>query len=182
MLEIMQHPHSVLYETAVEIPADDILSKKIQTLIFEMKETLRSEDYGVAIAAPQVGTSLRLFIVSGRVFAADESEAFDSAKHPDLVCINPTIVTTSRKTEEMQEGCLSVRGKWGKVARAEKVTLKALDEKGETFSRGASGLLAQIFQHEMDHLNGILYIDKATDIWDDEKEEKENEPNDHEKA
>lgn len=82
----------------------------------------------------------------------------------------------------MQEGCLSVRGKWGKVARAEKVTLKALDEKGETFSRGASGLLAQIFQHEMDHLNGILYIDKATDIWDDEKEEKENEPNDHEKA
>jgi len=174
MLEIIQHPNNILCEKAAEIPVGDISSNKIQTLISEMKEALEKEQLGVAIAAPQVGKSLKLFVVSGKVFAANEPDKeYDPSKYPNLVCINPLITKTSKSTSEMHEGCLSVRGKWGKVMRAEKATLEAYNEKGEKISRGASGLLAQIFQHEMDHLDGILYLDKAVEVWDDACEEKE---------
>lgn len=179
MREILQEPSPVLHQKAEEVPVANILSDKIQTLIKDMKDALLEEHYGVAIAAPQIGESIRIFIVSGRVFAARKAEEYDPKKHFPEVYINPNIVSTSKKQTEMQEGCLSVRGKWGKVMRAERTTIEAYDESGEKISRGASGLLAQIFQHEMDHLNGILYIDKAIDVWDDtdegneEKNEKE---------
>ena len=78
----------------------------------------------------------------------------------------------SRGKKEKHEGCLSIRGKWGTVPRAEKATIRAYDEHGRRFTRGASGFLAHVFQHEMDHLGGILYTDKATKIYD-EKESKQ---------
>jgi peptide deformylase len=86
----------------------------------------------------------------------------------DSVYINPVVIKTSRGKSGKHEGCLSVRGKWGIVPRAEKVTIQAYDEHGHKFERGASGLLAHIFQHEMDHLDGILYIDKAKELYDDD--------------
>jgi peptide deformylase len=85
-------------------------------------------------------------------------------RHKDLVFINPVISKLSREKHEVPEGCLSVRWLYGKTIRSKKVTVTAYDENGKKFIRGASGLLAQIFQHETDHLKGILFIDYAKDI------------------
>jgi len=75
------------------------------------------------------------------------------------VYINPKLTKVSRAKSEKHEGCLSIRGKWGTVPRSEKATIQAYDERGRKFMRGASGFLAHVFQHEMDHLNGKLFID-----------------------
>lgn len=153
---ILSGDSKVLREVAKPVPIKDIQSKKIQNLLKKMKRAMHAEEDGVAIAAPQIGESLRIFIVNGRML--DDNE--------DLVFINPEIVRLSRKKEEMEEGCLSLRYLYGKVKRSEKATVRALDENGRRFEVGASGLMAQIFQHETDHLNGILFIDKARDIVD----------------
>ncbi|MBV9159405.1 MAG: peptide deformylase [Candidatus Kaiserbacteria bacterium] len=168
-----------LRETAREIPIDDIGSTRIQHLIEEMKDLLSNEVYGVALAASQLGEPLRLFIVSGKALARGTRNAKDEPAKadepatalPDQVYINPVIIKTSRGKKDKHEGCLSVRGKWGIVPRAEKMTLRAYNERGEEFTRGASGFLAHIFQHEMDHLDGILYIDKAKELYDEEPED-----------
>jgi len=178
-----EHKNPALREIAREIPPSDIRGVAIKKLIAEMKSLLAKEKYGVALAASQLGVPLRLFIVSGRAVArnkrnapdepdADSLEASSSkleAVPPDQVYINPVILKMSRTKKEKHEGCLSVRGKWGIVPRAEKTMLSAYDEKGQKITRGASGFLAHVFQHEMDHLDGILYTDKATALYDDPK-------------
>lgn len=166
----------VLRKIAQEIPIADIKSKAIQTLIKDMRALLAKEEYGVALAAPQVGEPVRIFIVSGRALARDARNAPDEPKKvedvvppvPDQIYINPVLVKTSRGKKDKHEGCLSLRGKWGTVPRAEKALIEAYDEKGTRFTRGASGFLAHVFQHEMDHLEGILYTDKATHVYDEE--------------
>lgn len=166
-------PHElnpVLREKAHTIPVSEITYTKLQTLITDMRALLEKEEYGVALAAPQVGESLRLFIVSTSALEKREKKYGDadmSAAPEETVYINPVIKKMSRGKTLKHEGCLSVRGKWGRVPRAEKVTLTAYNERGEKFTRGASGLLAHIFQHEMDHLEGILYIDKSKELFDD---------------
>ncbi len=87
-------------------------------------------------------------------------------KYSDMVFINPKIIKISKETEEMEEGCLSVRYLYGKVKRSKKAMVEAYDENGKRFKKGGSGILAQIFQHETDHLDGILFIDKATGLQD----------------
>ena len=168
---IVQTGNPVLRKVAVPIAKKDIGGKKLVALINKMKKTLEGEKYGVALAAPQVGQSLRLFVVAGRVFVAEDA-ADDAPTPPHLVFINPELVRTSRKKVEVSEGCLSVRGKYGTVERSEKATIKAQDEQGKPFVRHGSGLLAQIFQHELDHLEGILFTDKATklDDWEEKPE------------
>jgi peptide deformylase len=122
----------------------------------------------VAIAAPQIGISLRIFVVSRKVEMLVRGEEnmtkTEIASLKDDVYINPEIKKLSRQKNRLDEGCLSVRYFYGKVERSEKATVTALDENGKKFTKGASGLLAQVFQHETDHLNGILFIDKADDI------------------
>ena len=81
-----------------------------------------------------------------------------------------TIKKISRTKKDKHEGCLSIRGKWGIVLRAEKASIRAYDEHGKRFTRGASGFLAHVFQHEMDHLDGILYTNKATKLYDEKME------------
>ncbi|HEX8993746.1 MAG TPA: peptide deformylase, partial [Candidatus Paceibacterota bacterium] len=127
---------------------------------------LAKEKHGVGLAAPQIGAPLRLFIIAGRVFEAEEHEDGHETKKktpppPDRVFINPTIIRVSKSQSRMSEGCLSVRGLYGAVIRHDKATVKALDENGKPFTLNGSGLLAQIFQHEVDHLEGTLYTDKA---------------------
>ncbi len=170
-----------LREIARQVPLADITSARIKKLIAEMKALLAKEEYGVALAASQVGEPLRLFIVSGRALARDSRNAPDEPEKnkepqlpppPDQVYINPVVLKMSRTKKEKHEGCLSIRGKWGIVARAEKTMLSAYDENGEQFTRGASGFLAHVFQHEMDHLEGILYTDKANETYDDAPEKK----------
>ena len=170
-----QEENPALREIARDIPTKDISSEHIQRLIAEMKELLSHEDYGVALAAPQLGEPIKLFIVSGRALARDKRNAEDEPEKgdkeppplPDHVYINPELLKLSRVKKNKHEGCLSIRGKWGVVPRAEKATVRAYDEEGRQFSRGASGFLAHVFQHEMDHLQGILYIDKAEELYDD---------------
>jgi peptide deformylase len=82
----------------------------------------------------------------------------------NMICINPEIIKVSRKKVHVPEGCLSVRWFYGNTVRNEKATIRAYDENGKLFTYGGSGLVAQIFQHETDHLNGTLFIDHATDI------------------
>lgn len=168
-----EHENPVLRSVAAPIDLDAIGSAHIQTLIKEMRTLLLKEEYGVALAAPQVGDSVRLFIVSGRALARaaqDDDDDSEPTPLPDQVYINPELTSVSRKKEDKHEGCLSVRGKWGMVPRSEKATVRAYNENGTRFTRGASGFLAHIFQHEMDHLEGILYIDKAVELYDDDKE------------
>src|SRR3989338_7946009 len=163
-----------LRKKAREIAAAEIKSKRIQDLIADMKKLLAREEFGVALAAPQVGESLRLFIVSGRALARDSRNSPDEPDKkeevpavPDQVYINPELTKLSRGRKDKHEGCLSIRGKWGEVPRAEKASVRAYDEHGNVFTRGASGFLAHVFQHEMDHLEGILYTDKASALYDE---------------
>ncbi len=182
---VPEKDNPLLRHKAKEIPVADITSPRIHKLVEEMKKLLAKEKFGVALAAPQVGESVRLFIVSGAALARDSRNApdepnADSLKPetstlkpplPDQVYINPELVKLSRATKKKNEGCLSIRGKWGEVPRAEKATLRAYDEHGKQFTRGASGFLAHVFQHEMDHLEGILYTDKAVTIYDEKDSE-----------
>lgn len=170
----------VLRYVAMPVVPAEIGSARIQELIREMKSLLAKEKYGVALAAPQVGEPLQLFIVSGRALARDASPRKDKDDEeseitplPDQVYINPELIKISRGKVGKHEGCLSIPGKWGTVPRAEKATVRAYDENGVRFTRGASGFLAHVFQHEMDHLAGILYIDKATEVHDDEDDDEE---------
>lgn len=162
MKEIVQKEASVLREVAKEVPIDDIASFRIQKILKEMKIALASQDDGVAIAAPQIGYPLRIFVVSGKVTNIMKNIDTETDKiFEDMVYINPVIKKISKTKKFVEEGCLSVRYLYGKVNRSTKVLMEAYNENGEKFIRGGSGLLAQIFQHENDHLNGILFIDKA---------------------
>jgi peptide deformylase len=173
MKKIVQKNDGVLRKETKEIKIHEIKTGKIQKILKEMSTALSSQDDGVAIAAPQIGYSLRIFVVSGKIFDKDfllnrDTPNKENKKYKDVVFINPIISKLSREKEWVPEGCLSVRWLYGKTHRSKKATVTAYDENGKKFTRGASGLLAQIFQHETDHLKGILFIDHAEDI----KEEK----------
>jgi len=157
----------VLRQNAKEVLIREIKTPKIKKILKEMSDTLKSQNDGVAIAAPQIGYSVRIFIVAGKIFSKnfnEENGTKREEKLKDVVFINPKISKLSREREWLPEGCLSVRPFYGKTFRAKKATIVAYDERGRKFQRGASGLLAQIFQHETDHLNGILFIDHAKDV------------------
>jgi peptide deformylase len=161
---IVQVNNPVLRKKAVDVNIDEISSEKIQSIISEMKKVMATQKDGVAIAAPQIGYSLRIFVVSDKILSEADKKYKSIGR--DLVFINPTITKLSRNKHQVEEGCLSIRWKYGKVNRSIKATVKAYNELGVLIERGASGLLAQVFQHETDHLDGILFIDKAMDIQD----------------
>ncbi len=171
--EILQKDAPILREKVTEVPLSKIKSAKIQKVLTEMAAALNTQDDGVAIAAPQIGISLRIFLVAKAALKMPES-AEDREKVRNkkewkraggyLTFINPVIVKLSRDKAILDEGCLSVRPLYGKIKRSKKATIQAYDADGNFFERGASGLLAQIFQHETDHLDGVLFTDKAFDV------------------
>ncbi len=175
---ILQKEEKVLREIAKNVPIEEIGSEKINKIISEMKEALDSQDDGVAIAAPQIGYSLRIFVVSRKVeeiiaeakavktkkVDTEDEKVKSVSNAKDLVFINPVIKKLSKERKSVEEGCLSVRYLYGQVKRSTKATVEAYDEYGKKFERGGTGLVAQIFQHEMDHLEGILFIDKAQNV------------------
>lgn len=184
MVKIVQKEDPVLREHALPVNPKDFGSPRLKKILDDMATALEKEEDGVAIAAPQIGIALRIFIVSHRAFEyADEEEREEEledlhsdyvslAKPPlrkkkmrsDMVFINPVITKLSRKKVWVPEGCLSVRWLYGEVSRAEKATIRAYDQNGKAFTWGGSGLLAQIFQHETDHLDGTLFIDTARNV------------------
>jgi len=183
--EIVQKENKILRKIAKDVAIENIKSRKVETIIRRMIKALDSQEDGVAIAAPQIGENLRIFVVSKKIFEIIDEEknkkSFDSAQgkskredleefakekpeYKDMVFINPEILKISKEKMVADEGCLSVRWLYGKVQRSKKTLVKAYDENGKSFTIGGSGLLSQAFQHEIDHLNGILFIDKATSL------------------
>jgi peptide deformylase len=161
MRDIIQQESPVLRAIAAPVPEDLFGSVELSTLIGDMGEALDAQPEGVALAAPQVGVSWRLFIVRRDRVQAPSPDTEGKPKAEIDVYINPEIIKTSRKRAKSEEGCLSVRGVYGSTMPHERVTIRAQRVDGSRFERGAGGLLAQIFEHEINHLNGILFIDHA---------------------
>lgn len=161
--EIVQEGHPVLREIAQPVPASMFGTEELRTLIEDMRQSLDDQLDGVALAGPQIAIPYRIFIVRyDRMLPPRED---GTERVADIgVYINPKFVKVSRKKEEMEEGCLSVRGMYGKTDRHAQATVKAYDENGKEFERGGGGILAQAFQHETDHLDGTLFIDHAHDL------------------
>ena len=141
-LPIRTLPDPVLKQKAKRVRTIDGSIKK---LIRDMIETMHSEPGRVGLAAPQIGVPLRVIVIG-----IPEEE--------DIAIINPEIVR-SRGERSIDEGCLSVPGYFGQIKRAESVTVKGRDQDGEEIRIKAEGLLAQVLEHEIDHLNGVLYLD-----------------------
>lgn len=157
--KIVNKGHPALSRIARPITMAEIGTPELNSVIETMRVELASQEDGVAIAAPQVGESIRLFVVSPLAF-------HKNTKTFQTVYINPRILKASKDKEYMLEGCLSVRWLYGDVERAKQVMIESLDEFGVKHVRGASGLMSQIFQHEIDHLDGILFDSKAEDLRD----------------
>lgn len=177
MAKLVPESHQALHAIAEEVPLEQITSARIQKILKDMRAILLlykgGEFTGVAIAAPQIGVPLRIFLIED-VRAAKRDEQQDEPRLPSLVAINPRLVNLSKKKMLMNEGCLSVENSYGTVQRSMRATLRAYDEHGVEYERGASNLLAQIFQHELDHLDGILFLDRADEIIAKEMTPKKN--------
>ncbi len=156
--EIVRHPNPILRQKAQEVTD---FGRALQQLIDDMFDTLRYAS-GVGLAAPQVNVPLRVLVVE---YAHDEG-----APPERYALVNPRLVYVSPETELGTEGCLSIPGVFGEVERARSIIIKGQDRYGEPVTIRAHGWLARIFQHEIDHLNGVLFIDKALRIWREEPE------------
>lgn len=157
---VVQDPDPVLHTIAKEIK--NFKDPSLKDLISDMKDTLVEED-GLGLAAPQIGVSLSVFVIPDEY--APEVRRFLSPltflrPMKPTVFINPKIIRYGKDREEMDEGCLSVRDVYKPITRSYEVTIKARNEKGQKFTFTANKLLARIFQHETDHLNGILFLDR----------------------
>ena len=162
--KIVTLPEPVLRRKARAVTKFD---KNLQTLIDDMIETMRVAP-GVGLAAPQVNISQRLIVVE---YAEHEEEAEDEeAKKKLYVMINPEIVKTSEEKEMGVEGCLSIPGIVGEVERHSALQVKGLNRHGKPMKLKVKGWLARIFQHEIDHLNGVLFPDRATRVWRPQEE------------
>jgi peptide deformylase len=163
-LQIMQAGEEVLRGEARELSRQEILSDTIQELIAHMRDTMRHAP-GVGLAAPQVGVALQLAVIEDReeyhkkLTQAQLSER-ERKPVPFHVMINPRIVSADDTSLEFFEGCLSVAGYSAMVPRARGVTVEYLNEKAETRKVEAVGWYARILQHEIDHLGGVLYVDR----------------------
>ncbi|MEK7585436.1 MAG: peptide deformylase [Patescibacteria group bacterium] len=157
MKEIIRKKNDPILRAKTEPVTEALPPAELKRIIEMMRATLEAEEDGVALAAPQVGLALRIFVVSPKANPEGKTGL-------PTVFINPRIMKQSRRQVELVEGCLSVRHIYGHIKRREKVTVEATDETGRLFTRHTSGLMAQIVQHEIDHLDGILFTDKAYDL------------------
>lgn len=159
MLPVITVGHETLRKRADEVA--DVSDQKIQTLIDGMIPTMYEKD-GIGLAAPQVDASVRIAVIVPDPYRFEDYKG----KHAEaLVVINPVITRHSFFKEDGEEGCLSVPGVMGVVKRWKSVTVSFLNRKGEKVTMKAKGLLARVFQHEIDHLDGILFIDKAEKVF-----------------
>lgn len=149
VLEITKEPTKILRERAKEIDPKEMTTSQMQQLVLDMKETMFAAN-GIGIAAPQVGKGIRLIIVLG--------------PEGPITVFNPCITKKSLRGLISEEGCLSVPKKYGTVKRYRTLTIKGFNEHGEKFTAKVGDMTAIIFQHEIDHLNGTLFIDKAKDV------------------
>lgn len=155
------------------IPTDEInlrkrskevteITPEAKAVIADLIDTLKSSERpGVGLAAPQIGHNLRIVIIESEGYERDKGEIVD--RIPRKILINPKITKFSKEKVVIEEGCLSVPTIMGNVKRPKKVKVEAQDEKGKKICINASGFLARVLQHEIDHLDGILFIDLIED-------------------
>lgn len=154
-LDILTDPNPLLRQANRDLNAADLATEEMRNFIASLTETMYASD-GVGIAAPQVGKSVNLCVIA---------KNFSNSKDKDLVLVNPEWEKRAIAKIWGEEGCLSVPGLYGKVRRYKKIRVNALDEYGQTVEFEADDFFARVLQHEIDHLNGILFIDKAKDIY-----------------
>ncbi len=159
--EIVTLPQAILRRKARKVTD---FGPDFQALADDMVETMRVAP-GVGLAAPQVGESLRLIVVE---YGDEEDEELPPKLY---VLANPEITRTSPEMVTGAEGCLSIPGVQGDVERFAAVTVKGLNRHGRPMTVKAKGWLARIFQHEIDHLDGILFVDRATKLWQAEEQQ-----------
>jgi len=162
--EIIFTPDPILRRKARKVTSFD---QDLQTLIDDMIETMRAAP-GVGLAAPQVGVCERLIVIE-----YGEEENGDSEKTPKklFAVVNPEIIQASEETEMGAEACLSIPRMVGDVERSKQVTVKGYNRHGKPVKTKARGWLARVFQHEIYHLEGILFTDRATKVWRAKEEE-----------
>jgi len=146
ILDLKIYPADILRKQAEEVQYP--LAENTRKLIRDMFDTVRSAN-GIGLAAPQVGKLQRLIVIN-----------LEHLDVPLFALINPVIIDFSKKKSTMEEGCLSIPGVFGMVERPERIRVKAQDLKGKIVEAEAEGLLARVIQHETDHINGVLIIDK----------------------
>lgn len=181
---IVTLPDPVLRRKAHPVAAFDA---DLQTLVDDMIETMRDAP-GVGLAAPQVGISDRLIVVEyaeppeeppapegdSDVDNDSHTEPVEAPKPKLYVMVNPEIVKSSAEMVSGVEGCLSIPGLVGEVERHSMVHVKGFNRRGQPMKVKAEGWLARIFQHEIDHINGVVFPDRATRVWKPEPEEEQN--------
>lgn len=158
--EVVKVPAPVLRRRAQKVTE---FGPELQKLVDDMVETMREEP-GVGLAAPQVGVPLRVIVVE---YGDDEDEDIPPKLY---TVINPEFSRVSSEMVSGTEGCLSIPGVVGDVDRHESLTVKGLNRRGQAMTIKASGWLARIFQHEVDHLDGVLFTDRAEKVWKVEEE------------
>src|SRR5512141_220740 len=167
--KIVTLPEPVLRRKAHAVTKFD---KNLQTLIEDMVETMR-EAPGVGLAAPQIGLSERLIVVE--YFEKEEDEEKEDAPRKVWAVLNPEVVKASEEKRLGVEGCLSIPNLVGEVERHAAIQVKGLNRHGKPIKIKAEGWLARIFQHEIDHLNGVIFTDRAARVWKPEQDEMEPE-------
>jgi peptide deformylase len=160
--EIIHVPHPALRKKAA-IVSD--FGSDLQILVDDLITTLR-DNSGAGLAAPQIDESKQVILVE---FGSDEDEEIPPTLY---VAVNPKVTRFSRETIIGAEGCLSIPGLMGEVERAQDIVVEAQDRHGEALKLRLSGWVARIFQHEIDHLNGILFTDHTPDVWETDEEYK----------
>ena len=166
---IVTLPDPVLKRKAHTVAKFD---KDLHTLLDDMVETMR-EAPGVGLAAPQIGLSERIIVIE--YYEREEDEEVEDAPKKVWAMINPEIVKSSPETVMGVEGCLSIPGLVGEVERHEQVLVKGMNRHGKPMKVKAKGWLARIFQHEIDHLNGVLFTERALRVWQPQQEAVEQE-------
>jgi peptide deformylase len=162
ILKVARMGHPVLRARARAVDPGQIRSPVIQRLIDDMFDTMR-EYQGVGLAAPQVHESVRIFVAGFAPSPEDDEEEDDEdddRRVPLMALINPEITPASPEVVEDWEGCLSIPDLRGRVPRARQITVRAYDRKGKRIEVRASGFTARVIQHETDHLDGVLFLDR----------------------
>lgn len=162
MLQVTTIPAKSLNERSTEVDRNFLLSADTQHFVQQLIATMYNDD-GIGIAAPQVKKNIRICIIGKEAIALDKKTKVNA--NEDLVLVNPVWTKTSIRKDWDTEGCLSVPKTFGKVKRYRNISVKALDEKGEEINFEAHNFFARVIQHEIDHLDGVLFIDKAKDIY-----------------
>ena len=158
--EIIIVPHPTLRKKAAKVSD---FGSELQQLVDDMIATLRGRS-GAGLAAPQVNVPQQVILVE---YGNDEDEEIPPTLY---VTINPKITRFSQQLVNGAEGCLSIPGLMGEVERAEEVTVEGLDRFGKPLKMRLQGWVARIFQHEIDHINGILFTDRTTSVWETDEE------------